>query len=306
MKILLIGSNGQLGQIISPHLNRLGDLVNSVRALHQPCEHTVALDLANDVALLQTLDQQQPKLIVNCAAYTAVDSAEEEPELAHAVNARAPRIMAQWAERHQAALLHFSTDYVFDGCSGRPYRETDPVNPGSVYGASKLAGEQAVTAHCRRHLILRTAWVYSSAPGNFFSTILQRLIEGEPLKVVRDQVGRPTYAVSLARVATRLARRLLDPHDFPFGLYHYADSRVMSWYEFAQQIAQQAMTRGLLAESPVIRAAATRNLDQKARRPAYSVLDCGHISRTFGIQMGNFEQSLTDCMDQYVSLNQLN
>ena len=304
MTLLLTGADGQLGRQLQPALQRIGKLICTMRSpSDRSTSNSVSLDLVNDLALQQTLDQLQPDLIVNCAAYTAVDEAEKEPELAHAVNARAPRIMAQWAERHEAALVHFSTDYVFDGSANQPYREGDPVNPRSVYGASKLAGEQAVAAHCSRHLILRTSWVYSHAPGNFFSTILDRLMAAEPLKVVRDQVGRPTHAASLARVAVRLARRLLDPHEFPSGLYHYADNRVMSWYDFARHIGQQAMARGLLDEPPVIQAAATRNLDQPAERPRYSALDCGRIGRVLGIQMGDFEQSLTDCMDQYVSLN---
>lgn len=257
MKVLITGANGQLG-----------------RALRRSAPESVAA-LAFDVDKLditqpqsvKTVQELAPDIIVNAAAYTAVDRAESEPEAAHAVNGTGAGYMAQAAQRIGSRLVHISTDFVFDGRQGRPYRPDDEPNPLNVYGASKLAGERAVLAQCPNALILRTAWVYAEEGRNFLVTMLRLMCERESLRVVDDQIGTPTYATSLARAIWRAVNAGLQ------GVHHWTDAGVASWYDFAVAIQERSLDAGLLDRPVQISPVGSEAFTAVARRPSMSVLD---------------------------------
>ncbi len=256
--ILILGKTGQLGRALTAQWVA-GDrpVVAFSRA---------DLDLAQPEAIAPAIEALRPSLIVNCAAYTAVDRAEQEPELAEAVNARAPGILAAAAAQVGARLWHLSTDYVFDGTQGRPYRESDRPNPLNTYGRTKLAGEQAVQAASDRHLILRASWLYAaSGPGNFVTTMLRLGQERSELRVVADQVGTPTYIGDLVNLLSQL------PADLS-GLYHYSNSGVASWYDLAIATFAAARSLGIPLTVEQVVPITTAEYPTAAQRPAYTVL----------------------------------
>lgn len=286
MKILLIGKNGQVGWELERLLPQVGETIALGRA---------QADLADVDQLVSTVRALRPTVIVNAAAYTAVDRAEAEAELSFAVNARAPRVLAEEAKRLGAYLIHFSTDYVFDGAKRVPYVEGDAPNPLSVYGASKLEGERGMIAAGGRHAILRTSWVYAHRGRNFFLTMLDKGRAGKPLRVVADQRGAPTWAGDLARVASALARQA-DPAQ---GLYHAAAGGETTWCGFAQEIFRQA---GLdVPVEPIT----TAEYPVAARRPAYSVLDSTHLTRASGIAaIGDWNERLSSMISERIGAMQ--
>ena len=225
------------------------------------------LDITDRAAVEATVAADQPDVILNAAAYTAVDRAESEPELAFAVNRDGAGYLAAAARRAGARLIHLSTDFVFDGQAGRPYRPGDAAAPTGVYGASKLAGEAAVLAADPAALIVRTAWVYGPGDGNFLATMLRLMASRPDLGVVADQIGTPTSTLTLA--AALWAFAAADAR----GVWHYTDAGVASWYDFAQAIAEEAVAAGVLKTAPPIRPIATTQYPTPAARPAYSVLD---------------------------------
>ena len=262
MKVLLLGRDGQVGH----ELNKL--LAGEVVALGRgDC------DLADAGALAAAVRRSGPELIVNAAAYTAVDRAESEEALAFAVNAQAPGVLAAEARRLGAFLVHYSTDYVFDGAKRAPYVETDPVNPLQVYGRSKLAGEEAIRQSGCRHLILRSSWVYAARGRNFALTMLQKARAGGPLKVVADQQGAPTWARDLAQLSASLLRL----RELPQGTFHAAAAGATTWWDFAQEIFRLA---GLKVEVGKI---VTAEYPVKTPRPAYSALDSNLLSKKTGL-----------------------
>ncbi len=288
MKILLTGKNGQLGWELQRTLSALGEVI----ALDQ-----ADMDLANPDAIIKICHDVKPDLIVNPAAYTAVDKAEAEPALALAINGTAPGILAQEAQRLGAALIHYSTDYVFDGCKTTPYIEHDTPNPQSVYGSTKLAGERAIQAVDVPHLIFRTAWVYGQRGKNFLLT-MQRLAREKPLlKVVDDQIGAPTWCRLLAEatahiVAQGLARRqgVADMTDYirqHSGVYHMTCTGHTSWHGFAGAILSREA--GVIAQLQAIPSA---EYPTPAVRPAYSVLDNTRLAQTFGIMLPDWMAAL--------------
>jgi len=299
-RILLTGKDGQIGTDLRLFLPPLGDLVALGSA---------EVNLADAMALRRAVADVRPDLIVNAAAYTAVDQAEREPSLAHAVNAQAPAVLAEEAKKVGAALIHFSTDYVFDGSRATPYTEADTPNPLSVYGASKLAGEQAVAASGVPHLILRTAWVYARHRRNFLLTILRLAAQQEELRVVRDQVGAPAWSREVAAAISRILASLpadLRPADAlrsATGLYHLAATGAASWHQFAQAILEEATSlprlpawataatqgRPLVARLTPI---STAEYPTAARRPAYSVLSSARIEKTFGVCLPDWRTQL--------------
>ena len=300
MRILLTGVGGQLGRELQPMLAGRGELLATARTspagVLEPAER---LDLAEPGPLLALLDRWQPQLIVNAAAYTAVDRAEQEAELAMAVNARAPEMMAGWAARHDCALLHFSTDYVFDGRPGHPWRESDPVNPLNVYGASKLQGEQAIRASACRQLVLRSSWIYAAHGHNFVLKMLELARSGRELSVVGDQLGSPTWAKNLAACALQAIDRghLRRPGEGA-TLYHWADRGAVSWFDFAERIFAHAVELGLLQNRPSMRKVDSREFRQAARRPAWSVLDSSALQADLGIEPAGLESSLLACLKE--------
>ena len=287
MKILLTGAAGQLGRELKRSLACLGELI--------ACDHG-QLDLANADGLRDTVRKLAPTAIVNAAAYTAVDKAETELATADAINAAAPGILAEEAKRLGALLIHYSTDYVFDGSKASAYNEADAAAPLSAYGRSKLAGEMAIAASGARHLIFRTSWVYGLHGANFLKTMLRlgrRSCEtGDELRVVDDQIGAPTWSRHLAEVtALILARR-----DIPIGLYHLAAAGETSWHGYAEAIFAEAQRAGLLDKSPVVRRITSAEFPLPAPRPANSKLDCAKFRRDFDLTLPDWRIGLADCV----------
>ena len=265
--ILLIGCNGQVGKELQQILPSSGNIISLARP---------TVDLAQPDTLCSVIRSNQPQIIINAAAYTAVDKAESEPELASAINAIAPLIIAQESQKLGAFLIHISTDYVFDGNGYRPYLETDATNPLSVYGKTKLAGEEAIRETCAHHLILRTAWVYGTfGKNNFVKTMLRLGAERQELRVVADQIGNPTWAQDIATVIAQMIPQLTPEIS---DTYHYTNSGVASWYDFAVAIFEEAQQLGFPLKVERIVPITTAEYPTPARRPAYSVLACRKIS----------------------------
>ncbi len=257
-QILLIGANGQVGTELQTVLNSVGNVQTLTRS---------TLDLTHQDAIRQTIQKIQPDIIVNSAAYTAVDKAEAEPELAYQINAIAPTIVAETSQKINASLLHISTDYVFDGTKNTPYLEKDQTNPLSIYGKSKLEGELGIQSVGGKFCILRTAWVYGVAgQGNFVKTMLRLGREKEQLKVVIDQVGSPTWSRDIAETIAELIKVEAT------GIYHFTNSGVASWYDFAIAIFAEAKALGMPLKIEQILPITTAEYPTPAKRPAYSVL----------------------------------
>ncbi|EAW38123.1 dTDP-4-dehydrorhamnose reductase [Lyngbya sp. PCC 8106] len=279
--ILLIGKDGQLGQELQQVLAPLGEIKSVGRD---------SLDLANPEAIAKMVAEVKPDLIVNAAAYTAVDKAETEQNLAQAINSTAPGILAKQAQEIGATLIHVSTDYVFDGSQSHPYLETDPTQPLGVYGQSKLAGEQAILSTQANAAIVRTAWVYGvGGKGNFVKTMLRLGAEREELRVVCDQVGSPTWTGDLAEAIVQLSQQI-NPEIA--GIYHYTNSGVTSWYDFAIAIFEEAKQLGFPLKIQRVVPISTAEYPTPARRPAYSVLNTQKISAILGSYPPHWRQSL--------------
>ena len=304
MKILLAGASGQLGQELLPLLARYGE-VTTVDLLVEPplSPERIRMDLSdlNRVEIL--LNRLQPDLVFNAAAYTAVDRAEDDSVLAFRLNADLPGCMARWVERNGAFLFHYSTDYVFDGQKGQPYQENDETGPLNVYGESKLAGEWAITASKCRHMILRTSWVYSGHGSNFVLSMLRLARERPSLNIVSDQTGCPTWARNLAQASSDITGQLLQrkSESGRDGLYHYCDSTVVSWYDFAHSIFSAAGELGLLENQPETTAVESSEFPQIAQRPAFSVLDTSAVRQAFEIRQGELNDSLERCLRELQS-----
>lgn len=291
-RILITGANGQVGFELKRALAPLGKVIALTRQ---------EMDLADPAGMRAVLDRHQPAIIVNPAAYTAVDKAETEVELAMAVNAQAPGVMAEWAEQHDALLIHYSTDDVFDGSKDGAYREDDAANPQSVYGRSKWAGEQAIRARTTHHLILRTSWVVGAHGGNFLKTILRLAHERDSLTVVADQIGAPTPAALIADVTAQLISRYrLPTHKFDYGTYHLAASGETSWFEFARFVVQLAEQQRypLRLVASAIRPIPASAYPLPAPRPANSRLDCSKLSRHFDLALPHWQQGVAHVVTQ--------
>lgn len=276
MKILLLGGNGQLGQELRASLPALGTLLVATR----DGKHAdVAVDLADTDTLMRRLQAISPDVVVNAAAYTAVDRAQAEPDTAFRVNALGPAALSQACAGLGALLVHYSTDYVFDGNSRQPYREQDATAPMGAYGASKLAGEEFIRASGARHLILRTAWVYAAHGHNFLRTMLKLAGERDVLRVVSDQVGAPTPASWIADATAAMLRREFRGST----VCNVVAAGQTSWHGFAEAIFEEAQALGLIANKPTVEAITTADYPTPARRPAYSVLDTTKLRKVFRI-----------------------
>jgi dTDP-4-dehydrorhamnose reductase len=280
-KILLTGANGQVGAELKQTLASLGELTAIDRT---------QWDLANPDTIRAIVTQLQPTIIVNGAAYTAVDKAESEPDLATLVNGKATGMLAEAADSVGAGLIHISTDYVFDGKSSSPYLETAPTNPLGVYGASKLAGEEAIRAACEKHMIIRTAWVYGvQGKGNFVKTMLRVGAQRDELRVVTDQIGAPTWSKDLALAIAHLAPQL---NSETAGTYHYTNSGVCSWYDFAVTIIEEAKAMGFPLQVQRVIPITTEEYPLPAPRPAFSVLSLKKTSALLATHPPHWLQSL--------------
>jgi len=299
--ILLIGTNGQVGRELNKILPRLGEVTPLDR------QH---LDLSKAEEIRLAIRTYRPTVIVNAAAHTAVDKAESEQELARAINASAPGVMAEEARKIGACLVHYSTDYVFDGAKTTPYEESDPTNPQNVYGKTKLEGERAIRESGAQHLIFRTEWVYGAEGKNFLLTILRLATQREELRIVCDQAGAPTWSREIARATTEILSRIFGPENSSLasaevsGLYHMTAAGQTTWYDFAKAILEETQT--IDPRTPWF-AAATNALPliarrvvpipaveypTPARRPAYSVLSNERMSRTFSVRMPDWRTQL--------------
>lgn len=301
MKILITGKSGQVGAELAMLLLRLGDVVALDRA---------EMDLANPRQVREIINNQRPDAIVNAAAYTAVDLAEKEERQARTINSDAPALLAEEAKKIGALLVHYSTDYVFDGSKGSPYLETDPTNPKSVYGKTKLEGEQAISESGANFLIFRTAWVYGTRGRNFLLTILRLAAEREELRVVRDQIGAPTWSREIARgTAEVLAKAFWQSSGARMqmrGTYHMTAAGEASWYEFAQSILAEGLqapkgipwiessTKGRPLVAQRIIPISTAEYPTPASRPAYSVLSNAKLSKDFGVTLPTWSQQLRE------------
>ncbi|UXI67151.1 dTDP-4-dehydrorhamnose reductase [Tahibacter amnicola] len=303
MKILLLGANGQVGFELQRALAALGEVVPTTRSGQLPGGAScLRADLDQPQSLVALCDEVNPGLIVNAAAYTAVDRAEDEAEAAMRANAQAVGILGAWAVDHAIGLVHYSTDYVFDGSATRPYQINDAVGPLGVYGASKLAGEQALRASGALHLNFRTAWVYASRGANFLRTMLRLARERDRLTIVADQRGAPTPARLIAiATAVALSRWLdwdLERQRRTAGTYHLVSQGECSWHGFATAILERAAATGLIERMPEVAAITTAEFPTKARRPAYSVLDTSHLRETFGLHLPSWQEGLRDVLGE--------
>lgn len=289
MTMLVFGGNGQVGQELLRALASLGPVVATTRsgklADGSACE---VADFDAPESLPVLLGRLQPSVVINAAAYTAVDKAELDPEAAFRANAQAPGVIAQWCAVNGVPMVHYSTDYVFNGQGVAPYVEDEATEPLGVYGTSKRDGEDAVRAAGGRHLIFRTAWVYASHGGNFLRTMLRVGAERDELRVVADQVGTPTPAALIADVT---AQALQHPGQLS-GTWHLTASGQTNWHGFAEAIFAEALSAGVLTKAPSVLAISSAEYPTPAKRPAWSVLDNRKLQRDFGVALPAWQEGL--------------
>jgi dTDP-4-dehydrorhamnose reductase len=299
VRFLVLGANGQVGFELSRALVDVGEVVTATR---DGGGGHLAADLARSDSLAAALDTARADVVVNAAAYTAVDRAEDEPELADRINHVAVAEIGAWAARNGAGVVHYSTDYVFDGTAKRPYREDDATAPLGVYGRSKLDGELALRACGARQLILRSAWIYAARGRNFLLTMLRLGAERDELRVVDDQIGAPTSAGLIAQTTANVLQSwqtMLETRDARFdGIHHLVAAGQCSWHAFATAILRGAAERGLIAHVPRVVPIATSEYPTRARRPAWSVLDCERLETAFGLQLPAWEEGLAGVLDE--------
>ena len=283
MKILVTGVNGQVGHEL---VRKSSSTDLTVHGFDRS-----KLDITDKRNISSVVEQIKPDLLVNCAAYTAVDRAEEDHEKAFAANQYGPALLAEECRKNDIPLIHLSTDYVFNGEARQPYKETDPVSPLGIYGKSKEAGEQEVRSILDRHIILRTSWVYGNHGNNFVKTMLRLGQEREELRVVNDQWGCPTFAGDIADALFVIARKVLSGTFDNWGTYHCCGSTTLTWYDFTNHIFEIAKNSRTLSIKNII-PIPTEQFPTPARRPAYSVLDCRKLYSTFGIILPELTKSL--------------
>ena len=292
MRILLTGKNGQVGSELHKILTQFGEVTATGRN---------EMDLAEPSQIRRTVRQVKPELIINAGAYTAVDKAESDPELAKAVNGIAPKILAEEAKNNDALLIHYSTDYSYNGeMSHRPYLESDSPSPNSVYGKTKLQGDQAIEKSGVSHLIFRTGWVYSKRGESFLRTILKLAKEKNELRVVNDQTGTPTWCRSIAEATCKSIKNILEKREGSLsktaasisGVYHMTCQGETNWHRFAQTILELSCPDNM----PKLLAISTKEYPTPAIRPTYSVLSNTKLQKYFGIQLPHWEHALKQCL----------
>ncbi|MGR5431133.1 dTDP-4-dehydrorhamnose reductase [Vibrio astriarenae] len=285
MRILVTGSKGQVGHCLKEQLTDMKDV--SFLAVDRD-----ELDITNKNDVFKAVNDFKPSIIINAAAHTAVDKAEAESELSFLINADGPKYLAEAAQEVGAAILHISTDYVFEGNKTGEYVETDPTNPQGVYGESKLAGEQAVIKACSKHIILRTAWVFGEAGNNFVKTMLRLAKDRNELSIVDDQFGGPTYAGDIAKTLIYIAYKIDKDNAVEYGIYHYSGLPHVSWFEFANSIFEYASKQNVLANKPKLKRINTEQYPTQAQRPKNSKMSTKKINDSFSVIASDWNAAL--------------
>ncbi|KZX55629.1 NAD(P)-dependent oxidoreductase [Vibrio sp. HI00D65] len=287
MRVLITGCHGQVGSCLTKQL--ANDNNTEVLALDR--EH---LDITNQDAVNTVITEFQPSVIINAAAHTAVDKAEEEVDLSYAINRDGPKYLAQAAQSVDAAILHISTDYVFEGNKAGEYTETDTTNPQGVYGKSKLAGEIAIAEECDKHIILRTAWVFGEHGNNFVKTMLRLGATRDALSIVGDQSGGPTYAGDIAKALIQITKCITQGDTVEYGVYHFSGLPHVSWYEFADVIFDVAVQQKVLVNKPALTSIPTDQYPTPAKRPSNSRLSNEKIMTNFFIEVSDWKVALNN------------
>ncbi|MEC9483032.1 MAG: dTDP-4-dehydrorhamnose reductase [Halomonas sp.] len=287
MQVLITGAQGQVGHELMRSIPEGFEVVGL---------GSNELDIADRNAVNEAFLRLDPDMVINAAAYTAVDKAEKEPEVAYAVNRDGVGYLGEVASQAGVPVLHISTDYVFSGKNSTPYTENDATSPTGVYGASKLAGEQVLMENCPHHVILRTSWVFGTYGNNFVKTMLRLARERNELSIVADQLGGPTSAMSIAHALWRLASKYKKDDNLHWGVYHFSGLPSCSWYDFAEEIFLQAFELGMLENKPVIKPITTAEFPTPAKRPEGSVLDCSKIEGIYGITPSDWRADLNDIL----------
>jgi dTDP-4-dehydrorhamnose reductase len=292
MKILLTGSKGQLGREVEiKGLNAGWDIIS----MDLP-----EINIADINNLTRIFSEIKPSIVINAAAYTAVDLAETQKNTCYAVNLKGPANLAQLCSQYNSRLIHISTDYVFNGKGNRPYQEDDPVSPVNVYGYSKAEGEKAVLFGSGDHIVIRTSWLYGRYGKNFVKTMLRMGREKKSIRVVNDQYGCPTCAYDLAEAIIVIAQRLIEKRSNYSGLYHFCGNSIITWYEFAVSIFQFAGELGI-SDIPVVIPIPTSQFPTAAKRPLYTALDCSKIKKVFEIDVKPWQKSLKKTIHQIIT-----
>ncbi|MFH4893840.1 dTDP-4-dehydrorhamnose reductase [Vibrio diabolicus] len=287
MRVLITGGRGQVGFCLTKRLSEYEN--TTVLSLDKE-----ELDITNQDAVKATVQKFKPTIIINAAAHTAVDRAEEEVELSYAINRDGPKFLAEGAQEVGAAILHISTDYVFEGNKDGEYLEIDVTNPQGVYGASKLAGEIEVAKSCEKHIILRTAWVFGENGNNFVKTMLRLGVTRDSLSIVGDQFGGPTYAGDIANALVKMAERISEGDVVEYGVYHYAGLPHVSWFEFADVIFDTAIEQGILNKKPILTSITTEQYPTPAKRPNNSRMSTQKITDTLNIEASDWKAAIAN------------
>ncbi|MFA0399538.1 dTDP-4-dehydrorhamnose reductase [Vibrio splendidus] len=285
MRVLITGCNGQVGSCLTRQLANIENI--AMLALDREL-----LDITNQAAVNSAIYEFQPTIIINAAAYTAVDQAEKDIELSYLINRDGPKYLAQAAQNVGAVLLHISTDYVFEGNKIGEYSERDIPNPQGVYGASKLAGEIAVSESCDKHIIIRTAWVFCEFGNNFVKTMLNLSKSENFISIVSDQIGGPTYAGDLANEIVKITEHIRKSNDIPFGIYHYSGLPYVSWYDFADAIFDSAVQQQVILTKPQLKKITTEQYPTPAKRPDNSRLNTEKIKNVFSSEASDWQAAL--------------
>ncbi len=288
MKVLITGREGQLGYCLTNKLAFFAEVLALTRN---------DLDITDRSAVDDVFSSFRPNFVINAAAYTAVDKAEEEVEASYKVNRDGPRYLAEASEKYGTIMIHISTDYVFDGMGNAPYTELDSSNPIGVYGKSKLAGEAAIIDSCQKYLILRTSWVFGEHGNNFVKTILRIAKERDKLSIVSDQIGGPTYAGDIANAVLIMMNSVEGSEQPKWGIYHFSGLPYISWFGFAEEIIKHAVDAKTLIKKNILEAIDSDSYPTVAKRPANSRLDCKKIEEQFGILPSDWQLALNNIQD---------
>ena len=282
-KFLITGAKGQVGYCLTHQLQGKHEILAVDRD---------ELDITEQSAVKNVVENFRPDVIINAAAHTAVDRAETEVELSESINVKGPQYLAEAAKSIDAAILHISTDYVFDGQREGKYKETDATDPQGIYGKTKLEGEQAVAKANDKFIVLRTAWVFGEHGNNFVKTMLRLAKTRDTLGVVADQIGGPTYAGDIAASLIQIAEKVIAGETVEYGIYHFTGEPYVSWCDFAKAIFDEAVSQNVLEKAPIVNAITTADYPTLAKRPANSCLDLTKIQQVFGIQSSNWQKAL--------------